>query len=170
MPVRRAPLLLGSPARNGALFSLITSDQRGFPIFGGGADIGAYEAGVTSIYKVWIYENLPASTALNAAHHDSAFDFDFDGVSNFNEWVARTNPGNPAIYLRITQTTRSGDNLTVTFPTISGRIYTVESSTNLGTWTLVPGSQRIGTAAPATVDLGSFPGFTNLFFRVRVGQ
>lgn len=168
-PTRTMLLLLGSPARNGALFSLVSTDQRGFGLFGGSADMGAYEAGTTTIYKVWIYENLPASTALNAAQHDAAFDYDGDGASNQQEWVARTIPGNPASTLRITQVALAGSNYTITFPTVSGRIYTFESSPDLATWTPVPIGQTIGTGTPATVDLGAFPGFTKLFFRVRVG-
>ncbi len=57
----------------------------------------------------------------------------------------------------------------ITFPTSSGRIYNVESSPDLGTWTTVPDSQVIGTNNPVTIPLGPFPTSTQLFFRLRVG-
>ncbi|MDQ2868751.1 MAG: hypothetical protein M3R59_10140, partial [Verrucomicrobiota bacterium] len=139
-PTQTMALLLGSPARNAAVnFRTFTSDQRGFAITDNMPDIGAYEAGDISNYFAWIYENLPASTATDAAAHATTFDYDGDGVSNFNEWIEQTNPGDPTSYLHITQTTLSGTTLSITFPSVSGRNYSVEYSTNLVAWNTLEG-------------------------------
>jgi hypothetical protein len=90
----RAPEMRSGPAHNAAVGSSVTGDQRGFTIVRT-PDIGAYEAGHISNYFAWIYENLPASTANNAAAHAMTLDYDGDGVTNFNEWMALTNPGDP---------------------------------------------------------------------------
>ena len=162
-------LLPGSPARNPAVGSTITTDQRGFPIVGT-PDIGAYEAGTFTNYNAWIYETLPASTAQNAAQHANTFDFDGDGVSNGNEWLALTDPGNPASYLHVTSFTRDGNNLNLFFPSVVGRNYTFEFSTNLITWQAVPpGTPIAGNGSVIGSAIGPVIGYTKFFLRVRVG-
>ena len=61
-PTQTMALLPGSPARNAATGSTITSDQRGFPIVGT-PDLGAYDAGTNTNYNAWAYESLPTSSA-----------------------------------------------------------------------------------------------------------
>ena len=163
-------LLPGSPARNAAavLSPAFTSDQRGFPIVGP-PDIGAYEAGDVTNFNAWIYENLPASTALNAAQHAAGFDFDGDGVSNGNEWLALTNPGDPANYVRITQIVRTANNLNVTFPSVPARHYSLEYTTDFVTWTPIPGPATTGTGNPITLNVGPVNTFPKFFLRTRVG-
>ena len=168
-PTQTMALEPGSPALNHAtvLVPAITSDQRGFPIVGV-PDIGAYEAGTTTNYNAWIYENLPASAT--AAQHAAGADYDGDGVSNFNEWLALTNPGDPTSFLRVTNTTVSGGtNISVTYPTVAGRNYTFESSTDLLTWTPIAGLTVLGTGSPVTTAISPTPGATKYFVRVRTG-
>jgi hypothetical protein len=90
-------------------------------------------------------------------------------VTNFNEWLTLTNPANPNSYLHVTQTTRSGSDFTITFPSVSGRHYTVEDSTDLTTWTMLDPPMS-GTGGPIsrlyTVPAGTVPKF---FVRVRGG-
>ena len=170
-PTQTMALLPGSPARNAAtvLAPALTDDQRGFPIVGT-PDIGAYEAGTLGTnFNAYIYESLPAAATL--AQHATTFDFDSDGVSNLNEFLALTNPGDANSFLRVTQTTVSGGNLNVTFPTVAGRNYTLESRADLsqGTWTTVPGSATAGTGSPVTLPIGPLGGIPQFFVRVRVG-
>jgi hypothetical protein len=155
-------LLLGSPARNAAVGSPFTTDQRGLTITDGQPDIGAYEAGDISNYYAWIYENLPASTANDPAAHATTFDYDGDGVSNFNEWIEQTNPGDSTSYLHITQATRTGNNFSITFPSVLGRHYTVEGSTDLSGWLFVDGPIS-GTGGPI-VRSYPLPGNTPKYF------
>ncbi len=56
----------------------------------------------------------------------------------------------------------------LTFPTVLGRIYTFESSTDLVMWEpIFPGSV-IGTGNPATFDFGGASEFDRLFIRAHV--
>ena len=156
-------LLPGSPARNAAIGSTITSDQRGFPIVGP-PDIGAYEAGTTSNYNAWIWETLQPTGADHSANADP----DGDGMSNLNEWLSLTDPGNAASVLRCAITT-SGTNVIISFPSVSGRNYALwraDSVTNA--W--------VNTGLPALPGNGAPLSFTNpavsppsSFFRVQAG-
>ncbi len=162
-------LLMGSPARDAAVGSAFTTDQRGFAITDGKPDIGAYEAGDITNFNAWIYETLPAYTSAKPAIHAASYDYDGDGVSNYNEWLAQTNPVDPASYLHITQTTLSATTLTVTFPSVAGRSYTVESSTDLKTWTQIDGPLT-GAGSPITRNYSFSSGVTpRLFLRASVG-
>ena len=165
-PTQTMALMPGSPARNASVGSTATSDQRGFPIVGT-PDIGAYEAGTFTNYNAWIWETLPATATI--AQHASTFDFDGDSTNNGNEFIALTNPSDPTSVFRITNIVPSGTNVGVTFPSVIGRNYTLESTTDFTAWTLIPGSNRAGTGAPITVTIGPFTGISNLFVRGRVG-
>lgn len=82
----------GSPARDAATGSAITSDQRGQPIVGT-PDIGAYEAGLPRNYAAWNYETLPAAATL--AQRDPGFDFDGDSRLNVLEYATFTDGAVP---------------------------------------------------------------------------
>jgi fibronectin-binding autotransporter adhesin len=165
-------LLMNSPARDKAVGSTFTSDQRGptFAITDGKPDIGAYEAGDISNYFAWIYENLPASTASDANAHAMTFDFDGDGVTNVNEWMALTNPGDPTSYLHVTQFAHSGNSVSITFSSVSGRHYSVEESSDLNGWSFLEGAipAAVGTVTTRTYFFaGGVP--SKLFFHVLPG-
>jgi hypothetical protein len=164
-PTQTMALLPGSPARNAATGSTASTDQRGFLIVGT-ADIGAYEAGTATNFNAWIYETLPANATV--PQHAATFDFDGDGVTNENEWPARTDPGDAASYFRIIQSAINGTNFSLTFPTVLGRSYQLQSSANLANpWTSI-GSPTAGTGGNMTVPV-DVTGHTKHFFRVAVG-
>lgn len=165
-PTKTMALIPTSPARNTSVGSVSTSDQRSFPIVGGTPDIGAYEAGTLTNYNAWIWETLPASATI--AQHLVGADFDGDGATNFNEWLAFTNAGDPASRFRITSIVPNGVNVDVTFTTVAGRNYTLEFCTDLITWTPIGGSLA-GTGSPVTTFVGPVTGFPKLFVRVRTG-
>lgn len=80
----------GSPARDATFGPVSAStDQRGFA-FTGPRDIGAYDAGKLANYNAFIWEALPATAS--GPDFDSNTDFDGDGQTNFQEWLAATNP------------------------------------------------------------------------------
>lgn len=85
------PLALGSPARDAAIGSSFTTDQRGFPIIGS-PDIGPYDAGIFNSYETWIRESLPATATTPES--SGGFDFDGDGQSNEAGWTSLTHPAN----------------------------------------------------------------------------
>jgi len=161
-------LLPGSPARNAAVSSTIISDQRGFPIIGT-PDIGAYEAGtLDTSYNAYIWESLPSTATV--AQHASTFDFDGDGVTNVDEWPALTDPGSASSVLRFSNITPVGDFLHVSFPSVAGRNYTFEYSTDLINWqTVPPGTPIPGSGDVINVPIGPVNGYTRYFLRLRVG-
>jgi hypothetical protein len=138
-----------SMARNAALGSTITSDQRGFPIIGA-PDIGAYEAGSTGNFNAWISETLPPSAT--APQYAASFDFDGDGQSNALEYATLGNPTVPSGGQNLALTRNAGGTqATLVVPyrfNAQGLSYVIERSTTLGAWLRI-----------ATIDSGS-----NLFF------
>ena len=165
-PTQTMALRPGSPARNAAVGSSATSDQRGFPIVAT-ADIGAYEAGTLINCPVYVVESLPA--AATAAQLAPSFDFDGDGATNQDEWNALTDPANPASVLRITRVLRSDGILAMTFPSVTGRKYTLWSSDALVTWTNTGLPFITGNGSDRTFTL-PLPGagIARRFYRVHV--
>ena len=162
--------LPGSPARNAAVGSAITGDQRGFAIVGT-PDIGAYEAGTLTNYLNFIWESLPTAGngLLTDPGHAATFDFDSDGQNNGDEWVARTEPGNSTSYLHITQIVRSPGSVSVTFPSVPGRSYRLQTSPDLAVpWSNV-GTSTPGTGGAATLA-APIAGLPHQFFRVTAGD
>ncbi|MBP7948186.1 MAG: hypothetical protein KA004_00930 [Verrucomicrobiales bacterium] len=164
------PLRPGSPALDaGAVTSLLT-DQRGYPRIGT-ADLGAYEAGngLLTNYNAFIWESLPATAT--AQQHDTAFDFDGDGRSNEDEWLAFTQPGDPGSYFALASLVRNGGFLFLTFPTVAGRTYRLQSSPDLtaGSWvgSLFGFVQGDGSVKTFIVTTGPAE---SLFFRVTVSN
>ena len=132
--------LAGSPAldaANAARGTVPSTDQRGLPrIVRARIDIGACEAATAPGYETWIWQQLPA--AATAAQHAPAADFDHDGQTNQDEWLALTRPHDstsvftPALNL-------TGPSAYIFFPSVVGRRYQLRQSSDLTTWTAAPG-------------------------------
>jgi hypothetical protein len=169
-PTKTMALEPGSPARDVAavLSPAVTSDQRGFPIVGT-PDIGAYEAGTLGPnYNAYIWESLPATAT--AAQHAAGTDFDGDGVSNYNEWLALTNPADNTSYLHFTQFNMhpalSNGEVDITFPSAPGRTYQIQFSTNLTSWTTLESGIAGGGPISRTYTYTNL--FTRAFYRLSV--
>lgn len=162
-PTKTMALLPGSPAREAATDSPSTGDQRGFEIVGT-PDIGAYEAGTDSNFNAFISEHLPAGAT--AAEHAPAFDFDGDGADNVSEWLALTDPADPASTLRILRIVPvPPTGVEVTFVSSVGRLYQVSTSVNLSDWVVL--SEAIqGTGRELTVPVVLGPGSPHQFLRL----
>jgi hypothetical protein len=132
-PTRTMPLMPGSPARDAATGSTRTTDQRGFFTVGA-PDIGAYEAGTPANYEAWIWETIEATAT--SEEHAATVDFDHDGATNGAEWLALTNPSSARGSFLPTSAV-SGADLIISFPTVTGRTYTLERSDTLApnSWT-----------------------------------
>jgi hypothetical protein len=117
-----------------------------------------------SKYQQWIAGYTSSNNAPDA-------DADYDGVSNFKEFVAGTSPTDPNDYFRITREIYSGtSNLVVWIGTTnSGNFstYTVYRSTNLlttvGGW--VPVASNIARAASGTNAWLDLAPPTNAFYK-----
>lgn len=158
----------GSLARDRAASSTAIVDQRG-QFMVGTPDIGSCESGDHPNAAAWLWETLPFSAT--AAQHADTFDYDGDGVSNAQEWPARTNPADRASVFRLTGT-RQGGALLLSFPTVSGRNYTLLQSTTLaGSWPPAPNQSILpGTGATLHYTVPApTPGNSTLFYRVQVG-
>ncbi len=163
-PTPTMALRPGSPALGNATLSPVTTDQRGFPAVGS-KDSGAYEAGTITNYANFIWESLPHTAAEPQAA--ATFDFDGDGESNGDEYTAGTLASDPLSVFRIVQTSLGGGIFSVTFPTVTGRTYQLQSSPDLADpWTDV-GSAAGGTGGNVTLP-ANVAGFSRYFFRVSV--
>lgn len=92
-------------------------------------------------------------------------DPDGDGMSNVREFAAGTDPKNAASVFLVTQAISEGANFRITFPSVSGKRYTVEKKENLGDGTWAPVRQIDGTGFEISIldPIGS-----RAFYRVKV--
>jgi subtilisin family serine protease len=100
---------------------------------------------------------------------DAALDADGDGATNLQEYMAGTDPHDPEQVLRVTSVLPQGDGLAISFSTVSGKAYRVESAPVLNTndWNVITNNVtgtgfEVQIAAP-----GALTG-TQLFYRVRL--
>ncbi|MDB6005462.1 MAG: hypothetical protein JWR15_2449, partial [Prosthecobacter sp.] len=112
-------------------------------------------------------DDYETSVGLNPAVNDTALDLDHDGVTNLNEFILGTPPNSGKNPYPVTAAT-AGANIGITFPTLTGRTYKVESNdTLIATWTTV--QQNIpGTGSPRTVNDTGAAAQPRRFYRVTV--
>lgn len=79
-------------------------------------------------------------------------DEDADGISDADEYIADTDPGDAASYLNVTAISEltPGGACEVSFVSSADRVYTLDTCSDLavGVWTGVPGQQRPGVGGP----------------------
>lgn len=163
--VPTAALQPSSPARDQANGSTSTADQRGLPMVGV-PDLGSYEAGNESNYDTWIWELLPPS--FTEAQPGPDQDADGDGMSNHAEWVAGTSPTDPSSVCRILDVIPTPGEfgmwqVDVTFPSLEGRTYQIQFSTDLRNWETR--DTRAGNGAVQTssaIIVGNRAGFARI--------
>ncbi len=123
-----------SPCINSGNNSDVTSstDLDGNPrIVGGTVDIGAYEyqTPVSRISYAWLQQyGLPITTNTDTSDPDG------DGMNNYQEWIAGTNPTNALSLLEMLNPApaNSPAGLVASWESVSNRTYFLQSSTNLG--------------------------------------
>jgi hypothetical protein len=105
------------------------TDLDGNPrVSGGIVDMGAYEFQNPSsvISYAWLQSyGLPTDGSADYADPDG------DGMNNWREWVAGTNPTNAASVLKMLSVNSSATNKVITWSSVSTRAYSLAMATNL---------------------------------------
>lgn len=106
----------------------IASDLDGKPrVIGGRVDMGAYEYGTPTEFQLWL-QGYRLATDGSADHTDD----DGDDFDNWQEWRSATVPTNVLSYFRFQDTGEgSGEGVVVRWPSIAGRVYSLERATDL---------------------------------------
>jgi hypothetical protein len=151
----------GNPA-----FFFGSTDLDGNPrVVGGAVDIGAYEyqTPASTIPSAWLKQyGLPTDGSADFV------DSDGDGMNNWQEWMAGTNPTNAASLLSVNFPAASNPNgITVTWQSVNTRIYYLQSSTNLPVFTTIQ-SNILGQAGSTSYTDVTATNGGAYFYRVGV--
>jgi hypothetical protein len=103
---------------------------------------------------------------------DADADADGDGFTNRREYEFGTDPRDPLSMVRVTQVEVRGTDVHVSFPTVSGRRYELQTVTDPTVqplnWTPLPGS-IVGDGGMATIIHAGGLSPTHCFYRIVVG-
>jgi hypothetical protein len=100
-----------------------------------------------------------------------AADPDNDGMSNWAEFLAGTNPTNSASVLRVTAIAREGNDLRITWTTGSGKTNVLQQADTLGGASNFADAFALLTVGSVTnyLDLGAATSAPARYYRVRLG-
>jgi len=118
----------------------------------------------------WTYEAWAAGIAWNGADSAHDADPDGDGATNFQEWLAGTDPLSANSVLAITAIEPLADGVRLRWSSVAGRIYAIEMTTDLR-HPFVAVATGIAATPPENAHVlpVNYEAIKNAFFRVRVG-
>jgi len=97
---------------------------------------------------------------------DPNADPDHDGMSNYDEFWAGTDPNNPSSVFKIVKATTTGGATQITWYSVPGKNYVVQYSTDLISWTAIGGTLQ-GTGSEMDFnDPAPLPNSGSRFYRV----
>jgi len=138
-------------------------------IAGGVVDMGAYEfqSPQSLISYAWLQQyNLPIDGSRDLTDTDS------DGLNNWQEWHAGTNPTNALSVLRLLSPAPGAPGLVVSWQSVSGLNYFLERGIDLGTQPhfLPLATNIVGQPGTTTFTDTNAVGPGPFFYRVRVQE
>lgn len=112
----------------------------------------------------WEQTYFGSATGANAGA-----DADGDGLTNLQEFRAGTDPQNASSALRVTATGQSAADWTITFQTVSNKLYNLERTDDLvsGLWSNMAVT-IVGTGNPVTITDTNAALFPRRFYRARL--
>lgn len=88
-----------------------------------------------------------SANGLNPSVNDAAGDLDGDGTSNLGEFLAGTDPRDPASRLRIVAVSGpAAGTMSLSWQAVQGRLYRVQVSSDMQGWSVVPDSTILATS------------------------
>jgi hypothetical protein len=134
-----------------------------------GAD--ANNDGLPDAWQEWVLYQAgrrPGQTGWDINLVTKNGDFDGDGISNFLEYIAGTFAGDATERFELRLTAKTATEVGFEFYAITGKVYGIEQSSDLSTWTAAPFSTTSGgTTANLVRSPGS--GITAAFVAVQPG-
>jgi hypothetical protein len=122
-------LQAGSPCINSGtnVYAATAIDLDGNPrIVGGIADMGAYEFQTPGLTLPFLYAQQYGIS------NDGSVDSDHDGMNNWQEWLAGTNPTNSASLLKMLTPYRTPSGVWLYWQSVASRKYFLQCATDLG--------------------------------------
>ncbi len=113
------------------------------------------------LYMAGYYPNAPGGWDLTLIDKDG--DFDGDGQSNLLEYIAGTFAGDAAEFSALTIKEELPESMRFEFYGVTGKVYTIESTLDMKTWTRVPfavGAPGNGNNAYQASNVGIVSVFT----------
>lgn len=114
-------------------------------------------------------DGLPDSWKVSNSITSATADDDGDGVSNYNEFLAGTDPHNASSLMKIAEAAMNatGTQFSLSFTGIAGKWYRVSTSDDLSSWTALQPAILATTTGAQTVSV-TLSGDLRKFFRVEI--
>ena len=123
------------------------------------------DGNTNNIPDTWEMANIGDTTTL--AGGGGTNDYDKDGVSDYNEYLAGTSPTNKNDYLHMSAVVvTNSTNVVITWPCSDTRLYDIEKRTNLMNGSWVQYMRVAVTSTPTTITIPT-EGATQVFYRVQ---